>query len=51
MVTVLELEVYPDNAPAIHLYEKFGFRTEGRRPRAILHRGRYIDALVMGLLL
>ncbi len=26
----IELEVYADNAAAIHLYEKFGFVIEGR---------------------
>ena len=51
VVTRIELAVYRENAPAIHLYEKFGFETEARRRRAIRHRGRYVDDLVMALLL
>ena len=50
-VTRIELHVYVENARAIHLYEKFGFKIEGRRPHAYYHNGRYIDDLVMGLLL
>jgi putative acetyltransferase len=29
-LTRLELRVFTDNAPAIHLYEKVSFETEGR---------------------
>jgi putative acetyltransferase len=29
-LTRLELRVFTDNAPAIHLYEKVGFEIEGR---------------------
>jgi RimJ/RimL family protein N-acetyltransferase len=51
IITRIELIVYADNARAIHLYEKLGFRIEGRRRRAVFQRGRYLDDLVMGLLL
>ena len=51
VVTRVELEVFARNAPAIHLYEKFGFETEGRRRRAFYKYGEYIDSLIMGLLL
>jgi RimJ/RimL family protein N-acetyltransferase len=50
-ITRIELHVYVENARAIHLYEKFGFNIEGRRPRAYYHNSRYIDDFVMGLVL
>jgi putative acetyltransferase len=46
----LELEVYSENAPAIHLYTKFGFEVEGRKRMYAFQRGRYFDALVMSRL-
>lgn len=43
----VELQVYIDNAPAIHLYQKFGFTIEGTH-RAFAYRdGAYVDALTM----
>ena len=47
----VELEVFAENAPAIHLYQKFGFEVEGRKRHAVYKWGRYLDMLVMGLLL
>jgi RimJ/RimL family protein N-acetyltransferase len=45
-------EVFDHNKPAIALYQKVGFKDEGRLRQA--HRdstkGRYVDVLVMGLL-
>ena len=46
----IELEVYVSNERAIHVYEKVGFRLEGRRRDAVYTRGAYQDVLVMGLL-
>ena len=46
----LELEVYPDNAPAIALYEKLGFAREGRYRDFSFQDGLYTDALVMSRL-
>ena len=46
----VELEVYPSNAPAIHLYEKFGFQHEGRRRKAKKLDGVHEDILLMSLL-
>ncbi|MBX3055260.1 MAG: GNAT family N-acetyltransferase [Anaerolineae bacterium] len=46
----LELEVYTHNAPAIHLYEKFGFVSEGVKRKAVFGDGRYFDAHMMARL-
>ena len=44
----VELGVFSDNARAIHLYEKVGFREYGRTPRAFrLKDGTYRDELIM----
>lgn len=46
-VTKLELHVFPHNAPAIALYEKFGFVREGYR-RGHYRRGdELVDAVLM----
>lgn len=47
----VELEVFVKNEPAIHLYEKFGFEIEGRKRRCVCRNGRYLDSLIMSLLL
>jgi putative acetyltransferase len=49
-LTRVQLEVWADNARAIHLYERLGFELEGRRRRAVLRRGEYVDVLLMGRL-
>jgi putative acetyltransferase len=49
-VTRLQLEVYPDNARAIDLYEKHGFETEGLHRSFSYRDGHYVDALVMSRL-
>jgi putative acetyltransferase len=46
-LTRLELTVYTDNAPAIGLYQKFGFATEGTLVRYAFRDGRYVDSFVM----
>lgn len=46
----VELEVWTDNVRAIHLYESFGFETEGRKRQAVYRRGEYVDALCMARL-
>ncbi|MBB5204244.1 putative acetyltransferase [Inhella inkyongensis] len=43
----LELGVYTDNAPAIALYERLGFVTEGVHRGDALRDGRYVDTLSM----
>ncbi len=46
----VELQVYASNAPAIALYRKFGFETEGVRRRARKLDGRYEDVVMMARL-
>ena len=43
----IELQVYADNAPAIHLYRKHGFAIEGTLRDYAFRDGGYIDALAM----
>jgi len=43
----IELTVYVDNAPAIALYRKFGFDTEGRFRGYAMRDGRLVDAFSM----
>jgi putative acetyltransferase len=49
-LTRLELSVYVDNAPAIAVYRKFGFKEEGRFERYAFRDGEYVDALTMARL-
>jgi len=44
------LHVLADNAPAIRLYEKVGFVTEGVLRRAAHIDGRYVDVRIMAML-
>lgn len=46
----VELEVFAENARAVHVYEKVGFRIEGTRRQAVFKFGEYQDLHVMGLL-
>lgn len=46
----IELEVYRDNAPAIRLYEKFGFAIEGTLRAYAYRNGAYVDAYAMARL-
>ena len=46
----IELTVYVDNAPALALYEKFGFEREGLLRRYALRDGGYVDAYAMARL-
>lgn len=51
VITRLELEVLERNDSAIRLYERLGFVREGVIRHALLRNGKYLDELVMGLLL
>ena len=46
----IELTVFVDNTRAIALYERFGFRQEGRHVGYALRGGRYIDVFSMARL-
>lgn len=43
----LELSVFVDNDPAIRLYRKWGFKTEGTWEKYAFRDGRYVDAYCM----
>ncbi len=51
VLTRLELYVFAENAPAIHLYQKHGFQVEGQLRKSVYRDDAYHDDLVMGLLL
>lgn len=46
---ILELEVFAENQPAIHLYKKFGFKSYGLRPNSVKRAGKYFDEELMYL--
>ncbi len=43
----IELTVYTDNAPAIHLYEKYSFVIEGTMRKYAFRDGQYVDVYAM----
>ena len=49
-LTRLELEVFTDNAPAVRLYEKFGFTIEGMLVGFAFRDGQYVDVYIMARL-
>lgn len=49
-LTRLELDVYIDNEPAIRLYKKFGFVTEGTRLGFAYRDGQFVDTYMMARL-
>ncbi len=46
----LELEVYTDNEPAVRLYKKFGFVTEGTLKCFAYRDGQFVDVYTMARL-
>lgn len=49
-VSRVELSVFVDNAPAIALYQKFGFEIEGTMRKAAFREGAFVDVLMMARL-
>jgi len=49
-LTRLELDVYTDNEPAIRLYKKFGFTTEGTMVHFAFRDGQFVDVYLMARL-
>jgi putative acetyltransferase len=49
-ITRLELTVFTDNIPALRLYEKFGFETEGTHKAFAFRHGTYADVFAMARL-
>ena len=43
----LELSVFVDNTPAVHLYKKFDFKIEGTLEKYAFRAGNYVDAYTM----
>ncbi|PIR59671.1 MAG: hypothetical protein COU68_04300 [Candidatus Pacebacteria bacterium CG10_big_fil_rev_8_21_14_0_10_45_6] len=44
---MIQLECFATNTAALALYEKVGFREVGRVLGALLHKGEYVDEVVM----
>jgi len=44
---IVILDVLARNKRAIHVYEKFGFKETGRRPRFFYKNGEYVDDIIM----
>lgn len=51
LIERIALDVMTANAPAIRLYERFGFTREGVRRRAYKRNGQPVDMLMMALIL
>ncbi len=48
---VLTLSAFANNEHAIHVYEKMGFEKTGQIPQKFFKQGKYIDEVIMTLLL
>lgn len=51
IVKRVQLEVFSNNERAIHLYEKVGFVREGVRRRAFRKEGKWLNSVVMAVVL
>jgi len=43
----MQLEVFEKNERAIHVYQKMGYKVNGRIPEGVLQNGEYMDVLIM----
>ena len=48
---VLKLSAFKNNERAIHVYEKVGFVQTGRIPKKFFREGKYVDEMIMAVLL
>jgi RimJ/RimL family protein N-acetyltransferase len=48
---VLKLSAFENNERAIHVYAKVGFIQTGRIPKKFFREGKYVDEIIMALLL
>ena len=46
----IELEVLEENSRAIHVYEKCGFRLEGKKRNAVFKQGEFKNVLLYSVL-
>lgn len=46
---MVQLDCFATNESALSLYKKLGFQEVGRIPNALLHKGEYVDEVVMKL--
>jgi len=46
----ITLWVYDFNPRGVHVYEKLGFKEEGRKRESVFRGGRYQDEILMGIL-
>jgi len=44
---IIKLEVYANNAPAIALYKKMGFKIAAKIPRQIQYKGKLVSEFIM----
>ncbi len=44
---IVTLSVFGDNPLAMEMYKKFGFVEFGRLPEGVLHKGKYLDHILM----
>lgn len=46
---LIKLSCFANNKPAMHLYEKLGFKEVGRIPETLQYKGTYVDEVLMTL--
>lgn len=46
-ITLVKLDVFPTNQPAITLYKKLGFKQYGQLPQGIIYQDKLVDHIFM----